>query len=53
MKEKKDCPCRRVHCERHGDCEACHDHHHAPGKKMPTACARLRAKDEKKEGRKK
>lgn len=53
MKEMKDCPCKRVHCQRHGDCEACYHHHHAPGKKMLTACERQRVKEEKKEGRKK
>ena len=48
MKERKECPCKRVHCQRHGDCEPCWDHHHAPGKKMLTTCERLRAKEEKK-----
>lgn len=53
MEEVKECPCKRIHCVRHGDCEACWNHHHAPGKKMLTTCERLKAKAEKKEGRKK
>lgn len=47
--EKMDCPCKRVQCERHGNCAACTEHHHAPGKKLLTACERIKAKEERKE----
>ena len=42
------CPCKSLKCERYGDCEACMAHHHAPKKKLLTACERLRAKEERK-----
>ena len=51
INEKIDCPCKRVKCERHGDCAACMAHHHAPGKKLLTACERIAAKEERKNRR--
>lgn len=43
--EKKDCPCKRKACERHGDCEACRAHHEKS--KYPCACEKKqRAADE-------
>jgi len=38
-KEKKvnpDCPCTYPDCERHGDCDACKEYHHALRQK--TSC---------------
>lgn len=35
-----DCPCKRTKCERHGDCEACREHHHTSSGKPLTACDR-------------
>lgn len=36
------CPCKRVKCERHGDCAACTEHHST--KKHPPYCKRERAR---------
>lgn len=27
-KEKGSCPCPKTGCSRHGNCEACREHHH-------------------------
>lgn len=35
---KDNCPCKSVNCERHGNCEACQEHHKAKGN-LP-ACER-------------
>lgn len=37
---REACPCKRVKCERHGDCAACRAHHHASQRKPLTACKR-------------
>ncbi len=50
MKERKECPCKRVHCQRHGDCEACWDHHHAPGKKNADHLRKAESKRRKEKG---
>lgn len=50
--ERMDCPCKRVKCERHGNCDACKEHHSVK-KKYPPACERIRLKEEKKRERKK
>lgn len=34
------CPCKRVKCERHGDCAACRAHHLASQRKPLTSCER-------------
>lgn len=52
MEEKKSCPCKREKCKRHGNCSACQEHHHGAGKQSLTSCERLRAKEEKRNGRK-
>lgn len=44
--EKKECPCKRVKCERHGDCAACRAHH-AEIKRSPNACERLLAQEQR------
>lgn len=36
--ERKDCPCRRKACARHGDCGACRAHHASLEQKYPCAC---------------
>lgn len=51
VNKKIDCPCKRIQCERHGDCAACMAHHHAPGKKLLAACERIAAKEERKNKR--
>ncbi len=38
------CPCKRKKCERHGDCDACKEHHHNSARKPLTACERLETK---------
>ncbi len=42
-----DCPCKRVKCERHGDCEACREHHHTSLRKPLTSCERKDQKEER------
>ncbi len=36
---RADCPCKRTHCHRHGDCVACREHH-KQDKKNPVYCRR-------------
>lgn len=36
--ENKACPCKRLKCPRHGDCDACRAYHAEPGRKYPCAC---------------
>ena len=46
-RKELDCPCKRVQCERHGDCHACKEHHHA-SKRLPlSTCERIKARKEK------
>lgn len=49
MKLNENCPCKRLKCERHGDCDACNEYHRTVNTKYKTACERLRSKEEKKE----
>ena len=39
---RTDCPCKRVNCPRHGDCEACQAHHQVSKRSRP--CERQQAK---------
>lgn len=51
-KEKEEfagCPCKRIKCERHGDCAACREHHLCFKRKMRPACDRLKDKAVKKD----
>lgn len=41
---RRDCPCKRTHCERHGNCAACREYHKT--KKYPAVCER-QGKEEK------
>ncbi len=34
------CPCKKVKCERHGNCEACRAYHAASKRKRPCYCER-------------
>jgi hypothetical protein len=43
-----NCPCKRVKCERHGNCAVCMEHHHSSKRKLLTACERLKVKEEDK-----
>lgn len=44
MQNKKiNCPCKRIHCQRHGNCIACKEYHHTDSKAL-TACERLSKK---------
>ncbi|MCB6202041.1 hypothetical protein [Extibacter muris] len=43
----KDCPCKRVKCERHGRCDACREHHGKPDAKYLTACERINKRKKK------
>ena len=38
---KKDCPCKRINCQRHGKCEECREHHKFKEKRFPAACERF------------
>lgn len=38
------CPCKRLRCERHGNCEACRAHHQ--GKSLPR-CEKLAQKKQR------
>lgn len=42
----ENCPCKRIQCERHGNCAACKEHHYTKKKYLP-ACERIKAKAEK------
>ena len=46
-----NCPCKRIKCERHGDCKACREHHNAKKRKVIPACDRKRAKEEQRSHR--
>lgn len=39
---RKDCPCKRTKCERHGKCAECIEHHRT--KRYPPACERANKK---------
>ena len=43
---RSDCPCKRIKCERFGNCDACRQHHQ--GSKHGPACDRLQEKEERK-----
>lgn len=36
----KDCPCKKISCPRHGNCEICRIHHAASKHKRPVYCER-------------
>lgn len=45
MEGKEDnCPCKRE-CERHGDCNACKEHHHASKRYPLSTCERIKARE--------
>lgn len=46
MKEDSACPCKRD-CERHGNCEACKEHHHSWKRVPKTTCERRQARKER------
>lgn len=52
VKQKPSCPCKRIKCERFGDCAACKEHHHNSERNTLTACERLKKKKERKNRRK-
>lgn len=35
-----DCPCKKRNCPRHGDCEACREHHANSKRQRPVKCER-------------
>lgn len=43
-----NCPCKRLKCERHGDCKACIEHHHTSKRKLYTYCEKVENKMERK-----
>ena len=45
----KNCPCKRIKCERYGNCNACREHH--KNKKSLTFCDRLKKKEQRKADR--
>ncbi len=52
MEYKDDnCPCKRIKCERYGDCVACKEHHHTSERTPLTACERIMVKKEGKHRR--
>lgn len=38
--ENNQCPCRKKSCERHGNCDACREHHAKSKSKIPVYCER-------------
>lgn len=36
--KRKDCPCKRKKCERHGNCEECRKYHAESKNQRPVAC---------------
>lgn len=44
------CPCKRVKCERHGNCKECREYHLSPERKrrLLTACEREKKNRDKK-----
>jgi len=38
--ERKDCPCKKMKCERHGKCEACGTYHINSRRKRPCDCGK-------------
>jgi len=42
---KQNCPCKKISCERHGNCEACKEHHSKLSGNRKTACERIKAKE--------
>lgn len=41
--QNQECPCKRLQCKRHGDCEACKKHHLEVMRYSP-ACERAKKK---------
>lgn len=46
-KNNPNCPCKKVKCERHGNCVQCREHHNSPKIKYLTTCDRIKKKEEK------
>lgn len=46
-KKAKDCPCKKVKCERHGKCDECRAHHEQSGRPRPCERASDRTKRRK------
>jgi len=47
-KERNEkCPCKRVQCERLGDCEACKEHHRTVETRYKVACERIAERNAK------
>ena len=42
--KRPDCPCKRMKCERYGDCDACGAYHHSHARKPLTRCEKLEQK---------
>lgn len=38
--KNEDCPCKRLHCERLGNCAACREHHLTVETRYKVACER-------------
>ena len=41
---RRDCPCKKLKCPRHGDCASCRQHH-STHRKYPPYCERTEKKD--------
>ncbi len=39
-----NCPCKRIKCERHGNCSACKKYHSALKRNPLTTCQRMQLK---------
>lgn len=46
----RQCPCRKISCKRHGDCDACRAHHR--NSKYPPYCESRRALQKSRGGKK-
>lgn len=44
MNNNENCPCKRTACKRHGDCQACREHHSSSQRKLLPTCDRLEAR---------
>ena len=47
---RRDCPCKKLKCPRHGDCAACRQHHSTQSK-LPPYCERAEKKDKEPRGK--
>lgn len=47
FKGGETCPCRKINCKYHGDCESCMDHHYRMEPKTKTKCDHIKTRMER------